>query len=388
MRRERIGKGDGLYLQVVGDSRSWLLRYHFDGRERFMGLGSARVFGVKEARKRANRAKVKVADGIDPVAEKRAAKAQRALDAARSITFEEAARKYYEQHKDRWTNDKVRAQFMASMKTYAFPKIGKMSVADIGTDDVIRVLDPIWNSKPETAGRVRRRIEWVLGWATVRGYRTGDNPAIWRGHLATHFPSHKQVARQKNYKALRFEDLPSFWTKLAPRTGGAAAALRFAILTAARGGEVREATWDQVDFDAKTWTVPAAKMKEGREHVVPLSDAALAILEEQPRVGDFVFVGPSGRLSENALMGVLKRMKVDVTAHGFRSTFRDWAGDNTSFATEVIEFALAHHIPDRAAAAYRRYRALDKRRRLMNAWSKYATTPTVKADVVPLRRAG
>jgi len=386
----RKGYGGGLYKQTVGSSVTWLFRYQFDGKERHLGLGSTRLFSLKEARKRATLAKAKVVDGRDPVAEKRAAKAERAnqrlLDASRNMTFEAAAKEYYAQNVERWTNEKVRAQFPASMKTYVYPLIGKMRVADIQLADVLKVLQPVWSEKPETAGRVRRRIEDVLGWAAVRGFREGNNVAVWAGCLEHILPPLNR--NHTNFKALPFTEVPDFWQQLAKRPGGPAAALSFTVLSAARGGEVRAMTWDEVDLDAKTWTVPAEKMKQGKEHVVPLSDEAIAIVKDQPRVSDYVFVGPAGKLSENALSQVLKRMGVDAHAHGFRSAFRDWCGERTSFSHEVVEFALAHGIPNKTVEAYRRYRSVDKRRKLMQAWAKFVTTPMKLSEkVVPLRQA-
>lgn len=389
----RKGYGNGLYLQTVGKSESWLLRYHVDGKERFLGLGSRRLFSLKEARRRAKLEQGKIADGQDPVADKRLAKAERErerlLDEARNITFEAGAKQYYAANVERWKNDKVRQQFPSSMKRYVYPVIGKMRVADIQIGDVLKCLEPIWTTMPETAGRVRRRIEDVIGWAKVRGYRDAENVAIWTGCLEHILPPLNR--NQTNYKALPFTEVPTFWQELEKRPGGPAAALRFTILTAARGGEVRSMIWSEVDLDAKTWTVPAEKIKAGREHVVPLSDEAIAILKDQPRLGDdaYVFQGPAGRLSENALSQIMKRMEVDAHVHGFRSCFRDWAGETTSYSHEVIEFALAHGIPNKTVEAYRRYRSLDRRRKLMAQWATFVTTPPAKSGekVVPIRAA-
>ena len=403
----RYHDGHGLHLQVTpAGVRSWLLRYQRDGRERWLGLGPLHTVSLKEARNRAKRARLDLLDGVDPIDARKAKKAARALAAAKALTFEEAARQYYAEHNAKWKNRKHAAQFLSTLSTYVFPTIGRLSVADIDTGLVLKCLEPIWSTKTETASRVRQRIEAVLGWATVRNYRQGDNPARWKGHLAEVLPARSQVQKIEHYPALPFVDLPEFMQALAQREGIAARALEFAILSASRTGEVIGARWTEIDLDAKVWVVPSERMKAGQEHCIPLSDQALDILHGLPREdgNPFVFIGPQNGagLSNMAMASVLKRMHkaraasglspwVDKTTgelavpHGFRSTFSDWAGDRTNFPHEVIEFVLAHGIPNKATAAYRRYRALDKRALLMQAWAKFATGPVqATGDVVSL----
>jgi integrase len=388
----RYNDGHGLHLQITpAGVKSWLLRYERHGRERWMGLGPIHTVGLKEARERARNARLQLLDGIDPLDARRAARAAAALEAARMLSFEEAAKQYYGQHQAKWKNPKAAAQFLSSLKAYAFLKIGGLSVADIDTGQVLRCLEPIWASKTETASRVRGRIEAVLDWAQVRGYRTGDNPARWKGHLAEVLPARSKVQRVKHHKALPWAQVPAFMAELREREGVAARALEFTVLTAARSGETLGAKWSEIDLDNKTWTVPAERMKAGREHVVPLSKRALEILRSLPREkhNDFVFVGGRrGGLSDMAMSATLKRMGVEAVTHGFRSSFRDWVGERTSYAHEVAEFALAHGIPDKAQAAYRRYRALDKRLKLMDAWAAFCASPTASGKtVVSLRKS-
>ena len=269
--------------------------------------------------------------------------------------------------------------------------IGKLSVADIDTGQVLRVLEPIWQEKTETANRVRGRIESVLDWATVRGYRTGTNPARWRGHLGEVLPAPSQITKIEHHPALPYADLPEFMSALSEREGVAARALEFTILTAARTGEAIGAQWSEIDVDAKVWTVPAGRMKASKEHRVPLSDRAVEILQALPREkgNPFVFIGPRANgLSNMAMASVLKRMeRTDITVHGFRSSFRDWAAERTNYANHVVEQALAHVIGNKVEAAYRRGDLFDRRQRLMDDWARFCTTETKDADVVPLKAA-
>lgn len=389
----RYGDGQGLYLQVTNAGvKSWLLRFERNGRERWMGLGPLHTFSLKEARDRARKARQQLLDGIDPLDARKAERAAQALEAARALTFDEATRQYFDQHERKWRNAKHRQQFLNTLATYAFPKIGRLSVAAIDTGLVLKCLEPIWHEKTETANRVRSRIESVLDWATVRGYRHGDNPARWKGHLDNVLPARGQIQKTNHHAALPYADLPAFMTALKQREGVAARALEFTILTAARTGEVIGATWDEIDLTAKVWTVPAGRIKGGREHRVPLSDRAVAILKSLPCEdrNKFVFIGPrTGGLSNMAMASVLDRMGCgDVTVHGFRSTFRDWAAESTGYPNHVVEMALAHVIGDKVEAAYRRGDLFDKRRKLMGDWAKFcATKPVIAADVIPLRKA-
>jgi integrase len=337
----------GLYLQVQPKGEkaprksrgSWLLRYERDGRERYMGLGRLSDFSLDEARARAKAARQLLADGIDPIEDRNAKRAERALAAAKALTFEDAAKQYFDQHEKKWRNAKHRAQFLATLRDYAFPKIGKLSVAAIDTGLVLKCLEPIWPTKTETASRVRGRIEAVLDWATVRGYRSGDNPARWKGHLDQVLPAPGSIARVNHHAALPFTELPALMDLLTGRTGTAARALEFTILTAARTSEAIGATWPEIDLKSQVWTVPANRIKGGKEHRVPLSNRAVELLEALPRETDnpHVFIGPSAGAGL-----VLRRVgHGDVTVHGFRSTFMDWAHEHTAFPKTVIDMALA-----------------------------------------------
>jgi integrase len=394
--RKRPGRyhdGHGLYLQVLSpNSASWILRYVRQGKERMLGLGPLRLVGLKEVRIRAREEQRKLKlDGIDPVEDRKAKKAERALAAAKSMTFKECAEAYHAQHEGKWKNAKHAAQFLSTLRTYAFPVLGTLPVASIDTPLVLKVVEPIWPDKTETASRVRGRIESVLDWATVRGYRSGDNPARWKGHLDQVLPARGTIAKVEHHAALTYAELPGFMAELRQREGVAARALEFTILTAARTGEVIGAQWSELDLAAKCWTVPAGRMKASREHRVPLSIRAVELLGEVFREDDneFIFIGSQrgGGLSNMSLAAVLKRMKRDVTVHGFRSTFRDWAAERTNFANHVVEMALAHVIGDKVEASYRRGDLFDKRRKLMEAWAVYCSRPVAEGAVVPLRRA-
>lgn len=395
----RYGDGRGLYLQVTTSGvRSWILRYERGGsngnkgRERWMGLGPLHTVGLAEARERALKARQQLLDGIDPLEARHAELAARALDAAKALSFEEAAKQYFAQHAKKWKNAKHRAQFMSTLEMYVFPKIGKVSVGAIDTGLVLKAIEPIWESKTETANRVRGRIESVLDWATVRNLRSGDNPARWRGHLSEVLPARTQIAKPQHHPALSFSELPEFVAALREREGVAARALEFTILTAARTGEAIGARWEEINLREKIWTVPAGRIKGGREHRVPLSERAMEILRALPREAKnpFVFIGPrKGGLSNMAMATVLTRMGRDnITVHGFRSTFRDWAAEQTNYPNHVVEMALAHVIGDKVEAAYRRGDLFEKRQRLMAEWARYGETKPTKArgiQVVRLR---
>ncbi|MBX9596675.1 MAG: tyrosine-type recombinase/integrase, partial [Roseomonas sp.] len=375
---------------------NWQFRYQIAGQPRWMGLGGAGDVGLAAARAKADELRVLVRNGVDPRAEERArvqAAAAAALK-ARVPTFREAAEQYIEAQAPGWRNEKHAAQWSATLSTYAFPLLGDLPVDQVETDDVLKVVQPIWTTKPETASRLRGRIESVLDAARVRGWRQGENPARWKGHLAALLPAKAKVAKVEHHAALHWREMPRFWAALAEREGTAAQALRFAVLTAARSGEVRGATWREFDLAQRLWVIPEGRMKAGREHRVPLSDAALALLElvrpDQPDPDAPVFPARgSSALSDMALTALLRRMewkdsKGDVvTAHGMRSTFRDWAGEATHHPREVIEQALAHGLKDKAEAAYARGDLLAKRSALMADWAAYCTKPASSA-VIPL----
>jgi integrase len=390
----RYGDGQGLSLQVSPSGvKSWLFRYERNGRERWMGLGPLHTVDLTEARERARKARQQLLDGIDPRDAREADRAAKAVAAARALPFEEAARQYFDSHERKWKNAKHRAQFLSTLKAYAFPQIGKLPVASIDTGLVLKCVEPLWldkdNPRVETASRLRGRIEVVLDWATVRGYRTGDNPARWKGHLSEVLPARNQVAKPKHHAALPFIDLPEFMGALAEREGMAARAFEFTVLTAARTSETIGALWNEIDLRAKVWTVPAGRIKGGREHRVPLSDQVVKILRDLPREdgNEFVFIGPrSDGLSNMAMAALLKRMsREDITVHGFRSTFRDYCAERTDYQNHIVEMCLAHVIGDKVEAAYRRGDLFTKRARLMADWARFATTPARAGDVVPLR---
>ena len=386
----------GLYLRVASPTnRHWLLRYQRNGRERWLGLGSAHDVDLKTARVRARDARQKLWDGIDPIDARKKERTAQALEAARTITFEKAAIAYFDAHADSWRNAKHRAQFLSSFKVYAFPIIGRLPVADIDVSLVLKVIEPIWHDKTETANRVRRRIESVLDWTTVRGYRTGDNPARWKGYIENVLPPRGKIQKTIHHAALPFADLPAFMTALMQREGVAARALEFTILNASRTGEVIGATWAEIDLKERVWTIPPGRIKGGREHRVPLSDRAVELLQALPREADnpFVFIGPrQGGLSNMAMASVLGRMgrDDDITVHGFRSTFRDWAAERTSYPNHVVEMALAHVIGDKVEAAYRRGDLFEKRKRLMTDWAKYCCgrPSSLNNTIVSIRKAG
>ncbi len=364
-----------------------------------MGLGPLRDFSLKEARERARAARQLKADGIDPIEAKKAARAAAALEAAKVITFEEATRQYYDQHERKWTNRKHAAQFLSTMKSYVFPFIGRLPVAAVDTGLVLKCVEPIWKDKTETASRVRNRIEMVLGWATVRGYRTGDNPARWRGHLENVLPARSQIQPTDNHAALPYAEISTFMAALRERTAVPARALEFLILTATRSGAVIGARWEEIDLKAKLWTVPSsrvgAKITGNRPRRVPLADRAIEILRTMPREdrNPHVFVGKraGASMGKSMMAKMLARLRPDVTVHGFRSTFKDWAAERTNYANIVSEAALWHSVSDKVEAAYRRGDLFEKRRKLMTDWARYcATTMQEKAtgSVVPIRGVG
>jgi integrase len=392
--RRMIGMGGeppGVYLFADGDARSWIYRYTFNGRRRDHGLGRYADVTLAEARERAGELRKLVLAGVDPIQAKREGKEAARAAAMHAATFAKCVDAYLDAHAEAWRNAKHRAQWRSSLDTYTGKVLGPLNVAAIDTALVLRVLEPIWRSKTETASRLRGRIESVLDWATVRGFRHGDNPARWKGHLSELLPKRSKVARVKHHPALPYPQIGEFMEQLRAQDGIAASALAFAILTAARSGEVRGATWDEIDLAGKTWTVPAERMKAGRAHRVPLSESALAIVNamDSQRLGSHVFPGAKEArpLSDMALTAVLRRMGRDnVTVHGFRSTFRDWAAECTSYPSHVVEMALAHTIGDKVEAAYRRGDLFEKRGRLMVEWAKFCAKATKAGDVVPMNR--
>ena len=386
--------GGGLYLQVTSaGARSWLYRYMLHGRSREMGLGPLHAVSLSDARTMAADCRRVRAAGADPIDMRKSARDAARLEAARTITFKAAAEAYIAAHRHGWRNAKHAEQWTTTLETYVYPAFGSSSAQDVGVADVLKVIEPMWSTKTETANRVRGRIEAILDWAKARGHRQGENPARWRGHLDNLLPARSRVHRVKHHKALHYTAIGAFMPSLRQQPGVSARALEFLILTAARTSQTLGARWSEFDLHRALWTIPVDRMKAGKEHRVPLSARAVAILKEMQAecAGQFVFPGlKRGRpLSDMALLALVRRMKRDdVTPHGFRSTFRDWAEEQTNFSREVSEMALAHTIRDKVEAAYRRGDLFEKRRRLMDAWARYCGTPKPETDVIPIRAAG
>lgn len=375
----------------AGGARGWIFRFALRGRTRDMGLGAYPEISLAAARDLAEKFRVLVKEGVDPIERRRADQTAQQVASTKNLTFDECARAYIEDHEAGWRNAKHRAQWSSTLKKYASPVFGKLPVAAIDTGLVMRVLKPIWSKKTETASRLRGRIKSVLDWARVHGYRSGENPARWKGNLDHLLPAKSKVRPVQHHAALSFAELPTFMVDLRECPDGAARALEFTILTAARTNETIEATRAEIDAREKAWNVPGARMKGGRDHRVPLSTRAFSILNVNGSAGaksDFIFEGrkPGRPLSNMAMLKLLERLgRRDLTVHGFRSTFRDWAPERTSFPNEVVEMALAHAVGDKTEAAYRRGDLFEKRRRLMDAWADFcATTPA--GTVLPLRR--
>lgn len=370
-----VGGIPGLYLYVnEGDGKSWILRTMVGTRRRHIGLGGFPAVTLAQAREKARRARDEVEVGVDPVEKRRNAAIALRAEQAQHTSFEEATARFLLSQGDVWKNSKHRAQWQSTIETYAFPTIGKLEVREISHHHLLRVLEPIWRTKTETASRLRGRIERILDWAAVHGLREGANPARWKGHFDKLLPAPAKVQKVVHHRALALGSVPSFMKALALRDGVSARALEFCILTAARSGEVRGACWKEIDLVSGLWTVPAERMKAGQEHRVPLSEPALKLLRKiSPISGDsLLFPGSKGQqLSDMSLSAVLKRMNVDAVPHGFRSTFRDWVGEMTNFPRELAEQALAHTLDNKVEAAYRRGDAVEKRRTMMTSWATF-----------------
>lgn len=373
--------GLGLYLQVTdAGTKSWILRYMIGGRAREMGLGSYPEKTLAAARVDALRWRVLVSEGRDPIAERRRVYEENLMqtraDLAKKFTFAETAERYIDSNSLQWSNKKHIAQWRSTIETYANPVIGNLAVDAIDTKLVEKVLDPIWRTKTETATRLRGRIEAVLDWATVRGYRSGDNPARWKGHLDKLLPTPTKVAKVRHHAALPYVEIGEFMRLLHEQQGIAASALKFTILTACRTGEVIAAKWNEIDLSEKVFVLPGTRTKTRKEHRVPLCHAAIQMLKRLPREGDYVFIGAreGKHISSMSMLMLLRRMgRPDLTVHGFRSCFRDWASELTDFSNEVIEMALGHAIESKVEAAYRRGNLFDKRTKLMTAWAAYCS---------------
>jgi integrase len=384
--------GGGLYLQVTAaGARTWIYRFTLRGRTRDMGLGSLSAVSLAEARTRALEARRLKSAGIDPIGARDGQRLTEQAETAKQVTFKDAAEAFIRAHKAGWRNAKHGDQWRNTLATYAYPLIGALPVQQIDAGLVMRLLEPIWTTKAITAARVRQRIEAVLDLATARGHRSGENPARWRGHLENLLPALTKVRRVQHHPALPYAKIGAFMAELRQRSGLAARAMELLILTATRTTEAIAARWSEIDLEQKIWTIPAERIKAGREHRIPLSPAAVAMLHQlaKTKVNEFVFPGQPGKpLSDGALLALLRRMMgSDLTTHGFRSTFRDWAAEQTNFPREVAEMALSHAIGDKVEAAYRRGDLLDKRRRMMEAWAAFASTkPAMGKVVIPMRQ--
>jgi integrase len=387
-----IADGGGLYLRIgPTGAKSWIFRYRRDGRLHDMGLGAAHTISLADAREKAHASRKLRLENIDPIEARQAGRVEAKLAAASAVTFRECAERYIEAHRAGWRNDRHADQWPSSLEAYAYPTLGDLPVQTIDVALVLKVLEPIWTARPETANRVRGRIESIIDWATARGYRRGENPARWRGHLENLLPRKSKLRTIQHHVALPYRDIASFLTELRQEKGIAVRALEFAILTAARAGEFAGARWDEINMAERIWIVPARRMKAGKEHRVPLSHSAMAIIEEMAAIpqGEYVFPGgkPNRAITTDAMRKLLRRMGFDnvTTVHGFRSTFRDWAAEQTNFPREVAEMALAHKIGDAVERAYRRGDLFQKRRQLAEAWARFCNAAPLAGEVVPIR---
>jgi integrase len=370
-----IADGHGLYLRIgPTGAKRWVFRYRRDGRLHDMGLGPLHTVSLAEARSKALDCRRQRLDGVDPLAAKREAAAKARVVDAKTMTFQACAEAYIAAHRAGWKNAKHAKQWPNTLRDYVYPILGELPVQAVDVALVMKAVEPIWTAKPETASRVRGRIESVLDWATARGYRSGgENPARWKGHLANLLPKKSKVRRVERHAALHYAALAEFMIELRQQDAVSARAMEFAILTAARTGEVIGATWSEIDFESRIWAVPPERMKAGREHRVPLSESALSILGPlyEVRTGDKAFP-----ISHAAMLMLLRRMgRGELTVHGFRSTFSDWCAEQTAFPAEVREMALAHAVSDKVEAAYRRGDMFEKRRQVMDAWARYCAEP-------------
>lgn len=374
-----VGGVSGLLLQCrppesknkVG-ARSWILRTMVGGKRRDIGLGGYPEVTLSMARKAAREVKEKIRQGIDPVGERKSLRSALLAEQAKAVTFRDLAQEYIAKKSGEFKTAKQTQKLTTQLETYAYPYLGNMEMRDIERAHIVKMLEPIWETKTETASRTRLHVERILDLAGVKGLRKGDNPARWKGNLELTFSAKAKVAKVTHYKALPVDDMPVFMAKLEGEEWMGAKALKFAILTAARSGEIRGATWDEIDFKKKVWTISAERMKSGRQHRVPLCDEAVKVLEELPRVSHHLFTGVrGGPLTDVTISKVPKRLGYDVTAHGFRATFRTWAQEYAAYAEEVVELALAHVNSDATRAAYARSELIDKRRRLMADWQHY-----------------
>jgi integrase len=387
----RYSDGLNLKLQVVSVSNSsWLFCYERQGRRHEMGLGPTHTVSLKLARERAHAARLLLLDGKDPLAQKRAARDAAALAAAKDVNFATLTEQYIAAHEARWKDPRHSRKFLAGMRAYVYPVIGNMPVALIDETMLLKIFQPIWRTKTETANRLRRRTEAILDFASARKLRKGDNPARWAGNLAYLLPAPDKIAPHVHHAALPYAEVAGFIERLRATPSTAARALEFLILTTARTGEVVSAKHEEIDWHAQTWTIPGARMKNGKEHRVPLSPRVMELLSGlNEEVGNpYVFIGARAgtHISSDAMYALTKAINPAVTTHGFRSSFMDWCHERTSYTKVVIDMALAHAIGDKVEAAYRRGDLFDKRRQLMELWAQYCSAAPTLGAVVPLRR--
>ena len=371
------GDGGGLWLQIsAGGTKSWVFRFTLRGRSREMGLGGLSAVSLSRAREAASGCRSLVHDGIDPIENRRDVIAKTTLDAAKTMTFDDCAMRYIAAHEAGWKNKKHAAQWHSTLQRYVSPVMGHFSVQSVDVGLVMKVLEPIWTTKTETASRVRGRIEAVIDWATARGYRTGDNPARWRGHIENLLPHRSKVQKVKHHAALPYREIADFMSILRKLDGTVKDALEFVILTATRTEETIGAMWNEVDIGTKVWIIPGRRTKTGAEHRVPLSSSVVTLLKRLDRSEGSEFVFPGAKenrpLSNMAMLALCKRMwPRHITVHGFRSTFRDWASEQANFPNEVAEMAIGHAVSDKVEAAYRRGDLFEKRKQLMHEWDCY-----------------
>jgi integrase len=380
--------GGGLYHRVEGGSHGWVLRFTLHGRKREMGLGPVHTLNLTEAREKARECRQLLLEGIDPIERRKEARAAARLEQAKAMTFEQCSSAFMAAKETEWTNPKHRAQWARTLQMFAYPVIGKLPVKDIDTALVTKVLQPIWQTKTETASRLRGRIQAVIDWASVSGFRSGPNPAQWAGHLEHVFPA---VTKGEHHVALPYTELPAFMAKLRADSSVQARALEFLILAAARLGEVRGAVWPEIDMAARMWTVPAARMKAKKEHRVPLCDDAMAILAHMQKLQRTNYIFPGNRsdrpLGASTFNLLVKQLGADVTVHGFRSSFRTWAAERTNYPREIAELALAHNVSSEVERAYQHSDMLEKRRAFMALWAGFLAKPQPEGAVLPMRRA-
>ncbi len=389
------GDGGGLWLQVSKwQTKSWVFRFTFDSKRREMGLGPCRDVSLADARMLAESFRRMVRSDIDPIEARKAERTAKRAERMNIVTFPFCAEKYIDAHRHGWKSAKHAQQWTNTLAQYAYPIVGEMPIKNVDIALVLRILEPIWTIKTETASRLRSRLENILDWATTHGYRIGDNPARWKGHLENLLPKPSKVRKIEHHAALPYSQMHTFMKALRQHDSISALALEFLVLTAARTSEVIAATWDEIELKEKVWTIPANRMKAEREHSVPLSSRCIEILNKAIFIRQSDFIFPGGKVSKglsNAAMDKLLQVTLnyDCTVHGFRSSFRDWAGECTNYPRDLCEMALAHTIKDKTEAAYRRGEMLEKRRRMMSDWQRYCDTVIdVGSDAIPIRKIG